>query len=114
MVGQYENHLEDIAYHLNKDATFTGHATVEDVKASDGRKLALVSIQAFEVASNRIVPRVVVVIHVHETLGEQVLFDATIEAILSLRQVADVQGAVRIAPDRSYQRMQIMLGGVSL
>ena len=89
-------------------------ATDEEVTASMGKKVVQVSVTAVEVENHRVIPRIVATVHVHSSFGDQVLLDATLETIATLRSVADVIGATRIAPDRKYQRMQILLGGISV
>ena len=84
------------------------------VSSADGQCVLLVGIQAVEVRSNLVRPLWSVIVYVHETLGEQELSDCTVRAISDLRKIGVVNGARRVQPDRKYQRMEILLGGVSV
>ena len=74
----------------------------------------LVSVAGVEVLSNLVRPRYSLVVHVSPTKGEDELLKQTLDAIAALRRMAVVQGAVRIAPDKKYDRMEIQFGGVSV
>lgn len=89
-------------------------ATSVRVKAADGDAVALVGLLQVDVQSNLIRPTYSAIVHVPEKLGEDLLEEATLFVIDCLRKFSVVQGARRLDPARSYERMEVVFGGVSV